>query len=195
MKKKNKIIIAIASIVVIGLLFLVFYRPVSVESSYIRFDPIRSQEQFDEIKNYTERNRGSEGYQYLREIDSLGSDSYEDYCYVYIDFVLKNNSPFYVSVHDSYVADSDKADFVIFKQPAVASTSLWRFGKAMNENGCFILCYRGDLSDEQLLEKVKKLQIKLLYDSGASVKTRLTDAEFVSSFKEFDRIRSEIQRG
>lgn len=172
------------------------YRPFNVEESYIRIEPVRSAEEFELMKDYINRNSNNGSYQIFCETDEFPSESYEDYCYILIHFAVKNHSPFNISVNDGYITNTELADFIMFKRPIAFETALNSFETKMSEDCYDFLCYRGDLSDEELFERFKDLQINMLYETpfynSLIYNCDLSNSVFISSYDEFDEIRNEI---
>lgn len=198
---KKKLCISLILIICICLSILLswflFYRPFNVEEAYIRIEPVRSAEEFDMMKDYINRNSTDGSYQIFCNTDEFPSKSYEDYCYVLIHFAVKNHSLINVSVNDGYVTNAESTDFIMFKRPIAFETTLSSLEFKMSEDCYDFLCYRGDLSDEEIIDKFKELQINMLYETSflnsLNYKYDLSKSIYVSSYEEFDEIRNEIK--
>lgn len=197
---KKKLLISITTIICLALLitacYFVFYRSFDIVDTYIRLEPIRNAEQFNATKDYINRNTNNGSYQIFYDTNNFPSESYEDYCHILVHYTVKNYSPFNISVNDGYITDMTTADYVMFKRPIAFETNLGAFELKVSEDCYDFLCYRGDLSDEELIEKFKDLQINILYENlffnSLTYKCDLSNSIFVSSFDEFDEIRNQI---
>ena len=197
----NKRFLFVSSVLFIcfGLILIVYfslYHPFHVEESYIRIEPVQSAEELVSIKDYIDRNADNGSYQVFCDTSEFPSESYRDYCYILIHFALKNHSPFKTAVNDGYITDMKLASFILFKRPIAFKTVLNSFENIMSEDCYAFLCYRGGLSDEELIERVRKLKVNMLYETSVfnslNYNYDLSKALFISSFDEFDKIRNEI---
>lgn len=189
------VIICLALLIITNYLFL--YRPFDIVDAYIRLEPIRNVEEFYAIKDYINRNSNNGSYQIFYDTNDFPSESHEDYCYILIHYTVKNHSPFKISVDDGYITDMTTADYVMFKRPIAFGTNLEAFELKMSEDCYKFLCYRGNLSDEDLIEKFKSLQITMLYETpiynSLEFEYNLLNSTFVSSYDEFGEIRNQIK--
>lgn len=177
--------------------YFVLYRPFSIEKTYIRIFPFVDAKQFEETKDYINRNSHNGAYQIFCETDNFPSESYEDYCEVSISFAIKNHSPFKTSVGDGYIKNMKSADFILFKHPIFMDTLLNPLETKLSESSYTFLCYKGNLSDEEIIEKFKGLQVNMLYETpffmSLNYNKDLSKLFFISSFMEYEKIRNEIE--
>ena len=190
-RKKRHVWIAVVLFVVAlagGIFSLI--RPFSVKTIYLRLSPVcTDQESFVEVIRYVNRNRDNPADQFIHGFEEFDSTSYEDYVHVWLNFEVVNHTPWHVAVDDGYVVNVDKADFVIHKRAMVVNTFLSSYEQTFSEDGFDLICYRGNMSDEELIDKIRQLRISIYYETdlfnSLSMKMDLSDVVFVTDEEYF----------
>ncbi len=165
-------------------------RPFSVKTIYLRLSPVcADQESFEETISYVNRNRYDTSGQFIHGFDEFDSTSYEDYVHVWLNFEVANHTPWRASVGDGYIVSLEKADFVIYKRPMVIDTYVNSYEQTFTEDGFDLICYRGNMSDEELIDKIRQLRISIYYETdlfnSLSMKMDLSDVVFVTDEEYF----------
>ncbi len=197
----NKKVLGVGAVVIIWLVifsvigYIMVLSPVDIENTYMRISPLNSSEQFEEIKDYVNRNLNKEIELMCDSNKAFPSDDYEDYCRVLINFSAKNLSPIDVQFGDNCTITIEDSGLLIYIRPIVVSTNLNSFERRMSDDCFDFFCYRGDLTDEDLIEKFRSATIKVDYKTdlidSLSCKMPLSELQFLKSFEEFDKIRKE----
>lgn len=188
MALKKKVIIISASvllliILIIGCIFAL--RPVYITESYMRIDSLRDYEFFEYKLGHIYRQAEDDDAQIFCPIDSYPSYACSDYSEVYVDFIFQNISPFSTGVTRFFVSEENDDNFVMYKAPMVKSTHIDPNSKNDSEDGISLLCFSKDMSDEEIVEKIKNTEITVYYNTkffkNLSFKTKPKDIKFVTS--------------
>lgn len=189
-------ILAILILTVAAFAFRWFYNPLTVENTYIRISPC-TQEQIEYTKDYIERSKEDNTIQIVKDINSFDGADYKDFVDVTIDFVAKNNSPFNVTVNDGFIINPNSLDFVVYKPPGMKTSGFEGFEKSFADSNYSILCYKGDLSTEEFLEKVKDIKLNFYYETklfnSLKKKFNLSDAIFLASDDEYFKLQTDLE--
>lgn len=168
MKRKSKIIVSILAaliLIVSGIFVYLKLNPFSAKTtaieawSFLSDDPALSS-WFDEARN------GSSEYQVFIDMNNLPSEHTEDYVQIIYYFSVK--SQFFNSANTmqpivSNISDNSNA-FIFSKKLFPIQVDAFGNGKCQLN----VIMYRGDLTDEQLEEKIRAVTAELLYETAGN---------------------------
>jgi hypothetical protein len=165
-KKVKQITIGTLLVLLVSLFIvsaLLVFRPVRITRSLIRLEPFiqgEVQPQKDIYYRYAD-NPGDN--QIIRAEPAFPSDDPNEYCHILIFFELKNLAPFSAFIEDGRIKNPNEAEFVIYKRPTAVSTSLPQIQSNISEDCFHLFCYRGKMTDEELISKVKNLDFTIFF--------------------------------
>lgn len=154
--------ISIFLVCIIFLLIILFF-PLSINKTYVTIVPFEKGE-LEGRKGVYAAHMNDDDYQYIAS-DPFPSENDSDYCHVRIYSIMKNRSPFHMSVGDGYILNTEDAEFIIFKRPIAFNTNINRLSYMISDDAYELFCYRNGLSDEELLSKLRNLSMKLYYET------------------------------
>lgn len=192
MKKKKIIIIScVAFFAMIASLFLYFsYFSLDITQTYAKITPFGDNEVELRKEYYLQERNIDDDNQYIAE-NPFPSDDPKDYCKISIKYVAKNRGPFKLSISDGYIVNTEDAGFVIYKRGIVVNTAVDSFSKTLSTDGFDLFCYRNGMTDEEILEKVKKLNFAIYYENDLfnSIKYNfgLENLKLLDDFEEINK--------
>lgn len=167
---KRKVIKVFIFIMIVVFLIVViltqFLYPLKVKEVYFFVEPFSSEElQIRKSFYNVHIDDINSNNQFIRTENPFPSDDYTEYCHIVINPVLVNKSVFNVSVQDSFVKNTQFADKVIYKNGIVMNTNVGRFDNAIISDPYHLFVWRGDMTDEELYQYVKRLTFEVYYES------------------------------
>ena len=188
MKRKSKIIVSILAaliLIISGIFVYLKLNPLSAKTeavevwSFLSDDPALSS-WFDEARN------GSSEYQVFIDMNNLPSEHTEDYVQIIYYFSVKSHLFDSANTIRPIVSNiSDNSDAFIFS-PKLFPVQVDAFGNGKCQLN--VIMYRGNLTDEQLEEKIRNVTAELLYEtSGDSGQVEISGIESAPiTYRQFD---------
>lgn len=186
MALKKKVFVISASVIlliilIIGCIFAL--RPVYITESYMLTENFPSSENFEYRLGAISR-QDDDDAQIFYPVDNYPSYDYGDYRVICIDFIFQNISPFSAGVNRFSVSEENGDNFVMYKAPMVKPTQLDPNSKNDSADGIRLVCFCKDMSDEEIVEKIKNTEISVYYNTkffkDLSFKTKLKDIKLVT---------------
>ncbi|MBE5939747.1 MAG: hypothetical protein E7266_05040 [Lachnospiraceae bacterium] len=181
-KKKIVVYIMIISILLIftGTLYVQINSSLQVKSVNVDIREYGIGWTFEEFKSLYEYVNETEDkdYQLIRQENVFPSEDKNDYCGITIWAKIKNRSFLDVNVYNTYIVDED-VNSPIIKASTEISEDFGNFEEV--EEFCVIAfdMYRGDMTDEEILEYIKTLKLEVYYgntiDRNSTLKLDLKD--------------------
>lgn len=164
---KKKIVIAVSAVLIIAIvLFLILNIKgnIKVEKGTIRITKLDEANfgNVDNLKETYESLQDDSLVQKIRKNDIFKSDSIDDYILVGVSLDIKNKSVFNASEISGYIVSDDADSPIIYKEGSIEVEKVKGYGKD-NVFLMSLVLYKGDMTDEQVIEYIKNLNIEIYY--------------------------------
>ncbi len=181
MSKRKIIVIAIVIIPVLIFIYFNVIKPCEISENKIEIYIARDDEKLagekynDEIfKALIDRYEGKNtsvflnDEQLVRKNKELPSEKTKDYGTVIISTEFKNNSIFSLNDIIGSVCNEEDDSYVLYSTGPFASERIKSLKTKQDTEIIWLTMYMGEMTDEEILEYVQKLDIKVYYNSKMS---------------------------
>lgn len=121
----------------------------------------------------------SESVQLIRESDVNESENPEDYCKVSLNFTIRNCMPLAITNFSYMIVGEDSSSPIIGKYDYATDVDTIGGWRSMQLDGIGLFIYKEGKTDEEIMEYLKNVTIKITYASrisnGHEITIRLKD--------------------